>query len=317
MTNPIGPLTATDEDFCHQIADTFAVVGSTDLSWTEKVCASAFAKDGSLQLGFGLGKYNNRNVMDAYAGTSRGVEQMTVRASRRLAPSPSAPPSGPSATRSWNRCAASGSSSSPTTCSPSPSTGSSRRRSRRSSRTARTSGPATGSSAELVRYHQIGRCSGWIDIDGERDRDDPRDVGLDPRPLVGRALRRGRSRRPTSSRRPRIRTGRTTSSGPRAARTPRRRPLRRVHGHEPLPTHRARRQVHLGDVRAPRRQRGTHGRHHPRARLRPDEPSAPGRPRPLHHGRRLHADAAGRGGLRHGLPPRNRALLRVRRPPPR
>ena len=81
MTNPIGPLTPADEGFCHQIADTFAVVGSTDLAWTEKVCASAFAKDGSLQLGFGLGKYNNRNVMDAYAGTSRGVEQTTVRAS--------------------------------------------------------------------------------------------------------------------------------------------------------------------------------------------------------------------------------------------
>ena len=84
MTNPIGPLTAADEGFCHQIIDTFAVVGSTDLSWTEKVCAMAAARDGSLQLGFGLGKYNNRNVMDAYAGTSRGVEQITVRASRRL-----------------------------------------------------------------------------------------------------------------------------------------------------------------------------------------------------------------------------------------
>ena len=48
----------------------------------------AAAKDGSLQLGFGLGKYTNRNVMDGYAGMSRGVEQMTVRASRRLSPDP-------------------------------------------------------------------------------------------------------------------------------------------------------------------------------------------------------------------------------------
>src|SRR3954468_13521759 len=46
----------------------------------------AAARDGSLQLGFGLGKYTNRNVMDAYAGISRGVEQVTVRASRRLFP---------------------------------------------------------------------------------------------------------------------------------------------------------------------------------------------------------------------------------------
>ena len=48
----------------------------------------AAARDGSLQLGFGLGKYTNRNVMDGYGGISRGVEQITVRASRRLAPDP-------------------------------------------------------------------------------------------------------------------------------------------------------------------------------------------------------------------------------------
>ena len=41
MTNPIGPLTPADEGFSHQIVDTFAVVGSSDLSWTEKVCAMA------------------------------------------------------------------------------------------------------------------------------------------------------------------------------------------------------------------------------------------------------------------------------------
>jgi len=48
----------------------------------------AAARDGSLQLRFGLGKYVNRNVLDAYAGISRGVEQITVRASRRLSPEP-------------------------------------------------------------------------------------------------------------------------------------------------------------------------------------------------------------------------------------
>lgn len=40
--------------------------------------------DGSVQAAFGLGKYKNRNVLDAYAGVSRGVEQWTVRASRHL-----------------------------------------------------------------------------------------------------------------------------------------------------------------------------------------------------------------------------------------
>ena len=86
MTNPIGPLLPADESLTHQIADTFALVDTSDLSWTEKICAMAAAKDGSLQLGFGLGKYQNRNVMDGYAGVSRGVEQLTVRSSRRLAP---------------------------------------------------------------------------------------------------------------------------------------------------------------------------------------------------------------------------------------
>ena len=95
MTNPIGPLNAEDEGFNHQIIDTFAVVAESDLAWTEKVCAMAAARDGSLQLGFGLGKYNNRNVMDAYAGVSRGVEQITVRSSRALGAAPNTTVIGP------------------------------------------------------------------------------------------------------------------------------------------------------------------------------------------------------------------------------
>jgi len=86
VTNPIGPLIAADEGLTHQHPDTFATVATSDLSWTEKVCAMAAATDGSMQLGFGLGKYPNRNVMDGYGGISRGVEQITVRSSRRLAP---------------------------------------------------------------------------------------------------------------------------------------------------------------------------------------------------------------------------------------
>ena len=88
MTNLIGLLTPADESLGHQIVDTFAVTGTSDPSWTEKICAMAAARNGSLQLGFGLGRYNNRNVMDAYAGTSRGVEQITVLASRSLGTEP-------------------------------------------------------------------------------------------------------------------------------------------------------------------------------------------------------------------------------------
>ncbi len=91
----IGPLTTADESFLHQITDTFATVSQSDRSWTEKVCAMACAPDGSLQLGFGIGKYTNRNVMDAYAGVSRGVAQWTVRASRELGPTPEVTAVGP------------------------------------------------------------------------------------------------------------------------------------------------------------------------------------------------------------------------------
>ncbi len=91
----LGPLVPADETFHHQITDTFATVSQSDRSWTEKVCAMACARDGSLQLGFGIGKYINRGVMDAYAGVSRGVEQWTVRASRELAREPDRTAVGP------------------------------------------------------------------------------------------------------------------------------------------------------------------------------------------------------------------------------
>ena len=79
-----GFLVPEDELFVHQVADTFSSVGQSDRSWTEKLWATAAARDGSLQVAFGLGSYPNRGVMDAYAGVSRGVEQWTVRASREL-----------------------------------------------------------------------------------------------------------------------------------------------------------------------------------------------------------------------------------------
>ncbi len=88
MTWDDGPLVAADEWFSHQIAETHAHVASPDRSWTEKVCAMAAARDGSLQIGLGVGKYANRNVLDGYAAVSRGAEQWTVRASRRLSDDP-------------------------------------------------------------------------------------------------------------------------------------------------------------------------------------------------------------------------------------
>ncbi len=80
----LGPLGPADEYLHHQIADTFATVSQSDRSWTEKIWAMAAARDGSLSIGFGLGKYVNRAVMDAIGGVSRGREQFSVRASREL-----------------------------------------------------------------------------------------------------------------------------------------------------------------------------------------------------------------------------------------
>lgn len=88
-------LLAADEGLNHQIVQTFATVGETDLSWTEKVWATVFAPDGSLQIDVGLGKYNNRNVLDGFAGVARGTEQWTVRASRELSSDPESTSIGP------------------------------------------------------------------------------------------------------------------------------------------------------------------------------------------------------------------------------
>jgi hypothetical protein len=171
--NPIGPLIAQDEGFCHQIADTFAIVGTTDRDWTEKVCAMACARDGSLQLGFGLGKYTNRNVMDAYAGTSRGVEQITVRASRQLAPEPELTVIGPIRYEIVEPMRKIRFVLEPNDTQPiafdwmfeavvPPFM---------EDRTHMRSGYHV--TAELIRYHQTGVASGWIEIDGERTEMSP------------------------------------------------------------------------------------------------------------------------------------------------
>ncbi|WP_245819805.1 hypothetical protein [Rhodococcoides yunnanense] len=84
MRQSMQKLLPADELLHHQTVQTFATVSESDISWTEKVWSPIFALDGSLQIDCGLGKYHNRNVMDMFAGVSRGTEQITVRASRTL-----------------------------------------------------------------------------------------------------------------------------------------------------------------------------------------------------------------------------------------
>lgn len=168
MPNPVGPILAADEGFTHQIAETFANVGSSDPSWTEKVCAMAMARDGSLQLGFGLGKYTNRNVMDGYAAVSRGVSQHTVRSSRRLAPEPTLTSIGPIHYEVIEplkkvRFRLDANEAQPIAFdwmfeAVVPPFEEERSHHRREYRIA----------TELVRYHQTGVCSGWVEVEGER-----------------------------------------------------------------------------------------------------------------------------------------------------
>ncbi|MDQ0382971.1 hypothetical protein [Amycolatopsis thermophila] len=84
MRQSMQKIVPADELLCHQTPETFATISQADISWTEKLWASLFARDGSLQVDCGIGKYHNRNVIDMFAGVSRGTEQLTVRASRRL-----------------------------------------------------------------------------------------------------------------------------------------------------------------------------------------------------------------------------------------
>jgi hypothetical protein len=173
MTNPVGPIVEADEQLVHQVAETFAMVGTTDLAWTEKVCAMAMARDGSLQIGFGLGKYTNRDVFDAYAALSRGKEQLTVRGSRRLSTDPLCASVGPIHYEIVEPLRVVRFRLDANDCQPfsfdwtfeavvPPFT---------EDRTYHLTG--VRNSAELVRYHQTGVASGWIELDGERHPIDP------------------------------------------------------------------------------------------------------------------------------------------------
>ena len=81
-------LVAADELLATRPRRPSPTVSHADISWTEKLWGSLFARDGSIQVDVGIGKYHNRNVIDMFAGISRGKEQLTVRASRQLSLDP-------------------------------------------------------------------------------------------------------------------------------------------------------------------------------------------------------------------------------------
>jgi len=171
----IGPLGPADEAFTHQIVDTFATVADADRSWTEKAWATASARDGSLQVVLGLGKYPNRNVMDGCGGVSRGVEQWTVRASRELAPDRDRTSVGPLQYAVDEAQAAITFRLDANDVQPisfdwrfegAVPPAIEQREQHRSVDGARRD-------ADVVRFHQVGTATGWVDVDGERHEIDP------------------------------------------------------------------------------------------------------------------------------------------------
>lgn len=192
----IGPLTGADEAFNHQIVETHASVLHTDPSWAEKVCGMVGARDGSLQIGFGFGKYTNRNVVDGYAGVSRQHAQWNVRASRALHSDPDSVSVGPIEYRIVEPLRQVRVTLHPNPVQPIafdllltgvvPCFCEAREDRRNRSGYRRT--------ADQIRYHQTGVAEGWIEVEGQRTHvsaDDwvmTRDHSWGIRPGVGAPL---------------------------------------------------------------------------------------------------------------------------------
>jgi hypothetical protein len=202
MTKTIAPLTAADEWFNHQIVNTHAAVGTADRAWTEKAWFALMRKDGAMQASFGIGKYSNRNVIDAFAGVQVGTQQRTVRSSRVLSSAPDALQVGPIGYEVLEpykaiRIALAENDAQPLSY----------------ELTFHATMPAfferrdvvitSGRMAsDVIRYHQAGTVSGWIEIEGERHEVRPEEwygfrdrswgvrehVGLDPADLVPGSL---------------------------------------------------------------------------------------------------------------------------------
>ena len=198
MIPTIAPLTAADEFLNHQIVNTHATVGSADRAWTEKVWFALLRKDGSLQASFGLGKYTNRNVLDGFAGVQQGTQQRTVRASRVLRPGLEDMRVGPLSYEIVEpfktiRIAVAPNAAQPIAFELTFSATMPAFFEKRDAVYA-----AGRAASDVIRYHQAGTISGWIEIDGERHSVDPdewfgfRDhswgirehVGKDPTDLV-------------------------------------------------------------------------------------------------------------------------------------
>ena len=198
MIPTIAALTGADENFNHQIVNTFAAVASPERAWTEKAWFTLMRKDGSLQASFGLGKYANRNVVDGFAGVQIGTRQMTVRASRLLSSAPEEMGVGPLGYEVVKPLEAIRLTLAENSAVP-----------LKFELTFHATMPgffenrdvviqAGRAASDVIRFHQAGTVSGWIEIEGERHEVNPDDwygfrdrswgvrehVGLDPADLA-------------------------------------------------------------------------------------------------------------------------------------
>ena len=198
MIPTIAALTGADENFNHQIVNTFAAVASPERAWTEKAWFTMMRKDGTLQASLGLGKYANSNVVDGFAGVQIGTRQMTVRASRLLSSAPEEMGVGPLGYEVVKPLEAIRLTLAENSAVP-----------LRFELTFHATMPgffenrdvviqAGRAASDVIRFHQAGTVSGWIEIEGERHEVNPEDwygfrdrswgvrehVGLDPADLA-------------------------------------------------------------------------------------------------------------------------------------
>jgi len=118
MANPIDRLGPADERFDYQITDTFATVGLSDPSWTEKVRAWRPAVTGACSSDSAWARFTNRNVLDGYTGLSRGVIRSQCAVVGGSFPNPISRRSAQSVTKCSSPCGGSDSRSRPTLANP-------------------------------------------------------------------------------------------------------------------------------------------------------------------------------------------------------
>ena len=155
-------------------------------------------KDAQLQVNFGLGKYANRNIVDGFAGVQIGTQQRTVRASRVLSADLDSVNVGPLGYEVLEPYKAIRLTLAENTAQPV-----------RFELTFQATMPAFfenrdvvvhegRTASDVIRFHQPGTVSGWVEIDGTRHEVNPEEwfgfrdrswgvrehVGLDPADLV-------------------------------------------------------------------------------------------------------------------------------------